>query len=200
MNELNVPVIGLSGHALNMRILTTLAPEERKKMMKLRGCPVNRRVKTTLTRDTFKRMCLAHQKKADVGGETKNHKCINTADGFKSNNWHVCSDCVTGEMIREGTKEFPPPENLTFIKGDGHQVKEKPPGEGIKKIKKVKRVKKVKKPNKRNQKLSDEMVKKIKQMFADGLSVNRIHFNIKEVVCKRTIYNIRKDKTLLDET
>ncbi len=137
MNKLNVPIVGLSGHSITMHVRTTLSPEEKKKMMELRGCPVNRRVKTIMTRDAFKRACLIHQKKANVGVDTenKNHKCINTLEGFKTNNWHVCSICTTGEKIREGSNKFSPPKNLTLTKGDGHKVKLKYPGEWVKKVK-----------------------------------------------------------------
>lgn len=198
MREGDIPAVGLSGHAITTKVRTTITPEERGKMMSLRGCPVNRKIKTKMTRDAFKRACLIHQENAGIGNSSEEeleggNKGIITLDGFKTNNWYMCAMCNTGEQIREGNNTFKPPINLTFIKGPVPTTKRK------KRKKHSKHTKNRRRRTGRDgsaiiprKKVTDDQVMEIKKMLANGVSVTQIHADIGGVICKTSIYNIRK--------
>lgn len=90
-----------------------------------RGCPVNRNTPTKLTRESFRRLCLAHQKKLENGSRM-------SLGGFKSKNV-ICVECNIGKRVKNGWNLQKVPFGITIVEFEGH--KEAP--QGCKKLKQI---------------------------------------------------------------
>lgn len=114
-------VVSSNGHTLFRLKHCSASEREKFKLMKSRGCPVNKKIPTKMTRDAFVRMCTAFQKMAGIIKENNPNKdqkgkaVRSTAHGFRTNNQKVCTDCEIGEAVRN-KQNFKPPINLTFVK------------------------------------------------------------------------------------
>ena len=111
------PIVGTAGHmsggAVQMNANQEIA---RLKTLFLKGCPVNRRTPTKMTRRSFEQNCLTFQKRAGVLDPPT--KVINgstsTPAGWRTNNINICNDCETGEGVRTD-EEYEAPLNISFI-------------------------------------------------------------------------------------
>lgn len=179
-----VPVAGLSGHVIGSKVRTTIEPEEKEKIMTIRGCPVNQRIPTKMSVDSFRSTCKIHQKNANVGGELKDRGKMSMS-GFRSNNWYVCSACTIRDAINKGA-EFKPPFGVTFTDLTGGELTRKLPAEARRKRKAKKERRKV-----THQKITEEQLREIKLLLSGGMSVANIYLKIDKILSLKAIYNIK---------
>lgn len=90
----------------------TFGPEDRITISKLRGCPVNNRVYTKMSREAFIKSCLRYQQtRTDSNGNTRIPTDKNGK--YRASTISICSTCKIGKKVREG-KSFDPPYNMEF--------------------------------------------------------------------------------------
>ncbi len=122
-SDIAYPAVCDTSHIISKVTGKIMTPKkEYAALCRLQGCPVNRRVKTSMSKASFVRSCLIFQKKAGVQsrkekeqqGEKTPVYSSSTVSGFKSNNIHNCWGCEIGSRVR-GNKEFDPPYGITFV-------------------------------------------------------------------------------------
>jgi len=70
----------------------------RAKLAVARGCPVNRRIPTKMSKESFEKMCLSHYRR-NKGGSTTSM----SETGFTSKQGGLCMTCPVGQAIEEGS-------------------------------------------------------------------------------------------------
>ena len=114
INYSDVPPIGLAGHTVGGKEMNVEKEVKRLKESNVRGCPVNRRLKTRLLRKVFIQMCLKFQKQAGVFNNKSVKGASSTPTGWKTNNVIMCNKCKKGKAIRE-KRSWKPPAGVTLI-------------------------------------------------------------------------------------
>ncbi len=172
---LSVPSIGTSGHTIGNGG-TTATDHEKVMMQKVRGCPINRRMPVRMSRASFVRACLQFQKLAGITSRRDTDKTSTsrmTKHGFRTNNKHICPECMAGRLIRNHKPFDAPNDKVEFV--DLQPV-------GIKKNSKALK-------RQATQKLSEAEVKRIRAMHQDGYSIVAIMQRFTQV-SRTTISNI----------
>ena len=82
--------------------------EMRKRLLNACGCPINNRLPTKLSQESFISMCLIHRGR--IHGRQKTDR---SAKGTIHDNTYICGECDIGYKIESGL-EFDPPEGITF--------------------------------------------------------------------------------------
>jgi len=116
----DLPVVGTAGHTLGSLVINASKEIENLKRQHVKGCPVNRRIITRITRRSFRRMCLKFQKRAGIFEENQVTGSSSTKYGWVTNNISICSECKIGINVRAG-KRYSTPYNILFVtKGELH--------------------------------------------------------------------------------
>jgi hypothetical protein len=107
--------ISTAGHVMSANTTGRFTKEERMSLYRLRGCPINKRIRTKMLKETFVKICMKKQKKANMLDTDKTYTAtsVNGAH-FAYNNASICGQCVIAEQIRN-EEEFEPPVGITFI-------------------------------------------------------------------------------------
>lgn len=186
--DFNVPEISEVGHLATTRGMVALTPEEKASMMRSIGCPVNRKIKTTMLETSFTKMCLLFQVRAGVGEEDTRGRAVGTANGFISGNYYVCGPCTIGQAVKAGG-DFTPPFNITFVAHNiedrrivVRQIPSKP-------RRKRERSRQGATGRPRN-KLTEAEVVSVWEMHNAGDTVLQIHEKMQGATGKGAIYNI----------
>jgi hypothetical protein len=102
-------IISTAGHTLGNIQMLSKTEINKLKLIETRGCPVNRKTPTVMTKNSFINLCLKYQRRANnsVGD-------VSIRGGhFSYNNRGICAACAIGKKI-ENNEEFTPPVGITF--------------------------------------------------------------------------------------
>lgn len=81
------------------------------------GCPINYNTPTSMPEATFRRTCLAFQKRAGLTQKNGSSKGSEIVGGyFKSKNKYLCTRCVTGKCVRNQTRIIEIPKGIDLMK------------------------------------------------------------------------------------
>lgn len=130
------------------------------------GCPINRKIPTKMSRESFIITCQAFKKIADHDRNNKNKYAISTPQGFRTNNRRVCVDCEIGIAVA-AEKPFEAPFHITFI--ELTDLKERPLFKDKPEPEKKSNIKA--KPRERGIKLTKKDVIRIRKMHKEGYTV-----------------------------
>lgn len=118
MNSYQEMEIGLGGHYKSFEGSNTSVIKKLKKVQQeLSACPINYNTPTTLTELTFRKTCLAFQKRAGLTSnnvESKHRHSEIVGGHFKSKNKSLCSRCNAGKSVRDDRRLTEPPSNITI--------------------------------------------------------------------------------------
>ena len=110
--------VGIGGHfSITEGSSVKIIKQLKQFQQEFSGCPINYNTPTGMPEATFRRTCLAFQKRAGLMQKNGSKKGSEIVGGyFKSKNKYLCSRCTTGKCVRDQKRIIELPKGITLIK------------------------------------------------------------------------------------